>query len=86
MAKVSGVFLDIPQMSFEELGVGTISSGDRGRFKELSIGEGSNVVKADDQGFWIGGETFDTARWRVDMLGNMYWNDGTNDRVFIGEE
>jgi len=45
---------------------------DVGRFKEVTFGEGSNVFRADNQGMWLGAETFGAAPFRVDMNGNLY--------------
>lgn len=53
--------------------------------KQLQIGEGPSTFKVDPRGMWLGGTTFETARWRIDMDGNMYFNDGSNDRIKIGE-
>lgn len=86
MANISGVFQNVPQADLSELGLGARKSGDIGHFKELHIGEGTNVIKMDDQGFWMGGETFASAPFRADMSGDFYWNDGSTDRMFIGDE
>ena len=43
-----------------------------GVYKQFSVGEGTNVLKGDRDGFWAGAKTFEAAPWRVDMLGNMF--------------
>lgn len=69
-------------------------------FKELSIGAGTNVFKANAEGVFIGGTDFTSAPISftysgVQKLGisnltldgpnkRMLVNDGTNDRVLIG--
>lgn len=56
------------------------------KMEELQIGQGNKTVKADEQGFWIGHQSYDRARFRISMEGTMIYNDGTNDRILMGED
>lgn len=51
----------------------------------LSAGSGSNSVHMDQQGLWVGSNSFSLARMRIDMNGNMIWRDDDNNRMFIGK-
>ena len=42
------------------------------QMKILSVGSGSKVFRADEQGIWLGAEKFQNAPFRVDMEGNLY--------------
>lgn len=42
--------------------------------KEMQIGIGDEVFRADRSGIWLGGATFDEATFSVDMLGNVVAN------------
>jgi hypothetical protein len=37
----------------------------------MQIGDGTKVMRADSSGIWLGGKTFATAPFSVDMEGNM---------------
>ena len=52
--------------------------------KQFQVGEGTKTFKIDSQGMWLGDKLFTDAPWRIDMNGNMYFNDGEFDRIFIG--
>lgn len=54
--------------------------------EKFQVGHGSKTFKMDQDGMWLGGEVFLESPWRIDMDGNMYFNDGTTDRIFIGIE
>jgi hypothetical protein len=66
-----------------------IQSGDQNNFlsntRKLTIGEGSASIKMGKEGLWSGSRTFITAPFRMDINGNMTWNDGTTDRMYIGK-
>lgn len=47
------------------------------RAKELTIGAGSLVFRAEKQGVWLGGNDFSTAPFRVSMSGNAVLNNAT---------
>ena len=40
--------------------------------RKLSVGVGSEAVKADRSGLWAGGNKFADAPFSIDMQGNMY--------------
>lgn len=42
--------------------------------KEMSVGEGSKVLRVDKNGLWLGAEKFADAPFSVDMLGNAVIN------------
>lgn len=43
----------------------------------IEIGRGARAFKADESGIWLGGKTFATAPFSVDMLGNLIANSAT---------
>ena len=82
-----GVFLDIPKFNWEAVGLGARSSVDLGTFREVNVGEGSTAIKMDNQGLWVGGETFAEAPMRTDMDGTTIYTDPDGyDRILIGYE
>lgn len=56
------------------------------KVKKLEVGQGNNTVKIDEQGMWIGHQNFDQARRRFYFNGTDIYNDGTHDRIIIGED
>jgi hypothetical protein len=38
----------------------------------MQVGSGSNVLRGDQSGLWLGAEKFIDASFRVDMEGNVY--------------
>lgn len=55
---------------------------------ELSMGFGSKVMRADQQGFWLGANNFLDAPTRIDMDGNFYSKTVTtsDDEGFIEQD
>lgn len=47
------------------------SRPDLGKFKEMSVGDGSKVLRSDQQGLWQGAAKFADAPFKVDMEGNV---------------
>lgn len=54
-----------------------------GHMQQLQVGEGDKTFKIDQQGMWLGNNLFENAPWRINMEGEMIFNDGTNDRIII---
>lgn len=61
--------------------------------KEFQIGFGSEVIRGDRQGMWLGAKTFTEAPFRVNMQGQIYTQspsgsmvfDGVNNRILISD-
>lgn len=59
--------------------------------REMSVGTGSQVVRADESGLWAGANKFANAPFKVDMQGNIYIEsadgklviDAVNNRIVI---
>lgn len=67
--KIISPFTDVPYMELSDP-----SEEQEGMYrgvKELQIGQGSNVLRADQQGLWLGAARFEDAPFRVDMEGNI---------------
>lgn len=67
--KIISPFTDVPYMELSDP-----SEEQEGMYrgvKELQIGQGSSVLRADQQGLWLGAARFQDAPFRVDMQGNI---------------
>lgn len=64
-------FIDVPRKPlFREQGTVDGSSYLKD-LRKLSVGVGSEVVRADRSGLWAGGKKFEDAPFRVDMQGRL---------------
>lgn len=70
--EIKGAFKDASSQMNEQERLRRAERSDLGKFKKATFGEGSNVLRFDENGLWLGAETFATAPFRVDMQGNMY--------------
>lgn len=61
--------LDLPIAEDSRYGSSLLNSA-----KEIQIGKGSKVFRGDQSGIWLGGETFGTAPFRVNMSGDVIAN------------
>ena len=66
--KIITPYTDIP---YAELPVSEDANQDFTRVRSLQAGFGSKVFRLDKEGLWLGAETFATAPFSVDMLGNV---------------
>ena len=67
-------FKDIKEIVEQGMSEGEqfISLGsEEGNFQVIQIGSGSKSFKADQQGIWLGADTFTDAPFKVDMEGNL---------------
>ncbi len=64
-------FTDIPTQPLEEKSDVRYGSQFFRDVAELQVGKGSKVLRVDQQGLWLGAETFAAAPFSVDMLGNV---------------
>lgn len=53
------------------------NSGDVTHFKEFSSGAGSTVLKANSEGFFVGGTNYNSAPWTMDYTGESISQSGT---------
>jgi len=70
-------FTDIPTQPLEEKSNTRYGSDFFRDVNELQVGMGSKVLRADQQGLWLGAETFASAPFSVDMEGNVVANNIT---------
>lgn len=71
-------YLDVPFLPFENHGQNSRHGAEFFKnVKQLQVGYGTSVFRVDREGMWAGGETFATAKWSVDWLGNMIVTTGT---------
>ena len=61
--------IDLPVAEDSRFGSSLLNSA-----KELQIGSGGKVFRGDQSGIWLGGETFNTAPFRVNMDGDVVAN------------
>lgn len=66
--KIITPYTDIP---YAELPASEDANQDFTRVRSLQAGFGSKVFRLDKEGLWLGAETFATAPFSVDMLGNV---------------
>jgi len=62
------------------------SAGNFERVEHFEVGQGSETIKMDRQGLWMGAQTFEKARYKISTNGTVIYNDGINDRILIGED
>lgn len=67
---IKGAFNDIESTPLSEPS-GLYGMDYLDRIAGLQIGQGSKVMRADQSGLWLGGNTFADAPFSVDMLGNI---------------
>ena len=48
-----------------------------GNFQVIQVGAGSKSFKMDQQGFWLGADSFEDAPFKIDMDGNITVEKGT---------
>jgi len=65
-------FIELPTPTNENAGSTFLSD-----LREFSIGDGTQVFRADRSGLWLGGKTFDTATFSVSMAGAIVASDFT---------
>jgi hypothetical protein len=51
----------------------------------FQVGKGDNAIKMDQDGLFFGANKISQAKIRITTEGNFVFNDGTNDRILIGE-
>ena len=70
--KLIDPFVNIEEIPVESGGDRSSSSTTLSEVRELSVGQGgNNVFRADEQGIWLGGDTFASAPFKVSMLGAL---------------
>lgn len=77
------VFTDVPNFNPAEQEESSSQGNLLSNTRKLTVGEGESSIKLGKQGLWSGSKLFNLAPFRMDINGNMTWNDGTNDRMTI---
>lgn len=87
--EIESAYVNIPDVSLPDPLESTRFGQDIMReIQELQVGYGSKVMRVDQSGLWLGGETFATATFSVDMDGNViaesYATAASGERIVIG--
>jgi len=64
-----------PFSDIQDKGIGqgsTLYGSELMNLQALQVGAGSNVLRSDESGFWMGAEKWANAPFKVDMAGNVY--------------